>query len=189
MKMRMMMTVAMLVAGVVTETVAEEPAKLAVVKRSEHTYKVIYSGDAAETILTIKDQFGEVVFSDRINSARGFILPLNFSSLKPGTYTIEVVAGREKFSETIVLGRLRNPGSLPLTAHVAYLGKNRYLCSVKAEDQLPVTLSVQDANGEVYAEYRVEQPETAFVVSLKNFFTRPVFVFANEGGYSVAIRK
>lgn len=61
MKMRMMIAVAMLVAGVVTETVAEEPAKLAVVKRSEYTYKVIYSGDAAETILTIRDHFGEVV--------------------------------------------------------------------------------------------------------------------------------
>ncbi len=189
MKMRMMITVAMLVAGVVAETLADDPAKVAVVKRNDHTYKVIYTGDAAETILTVKDHFGEVVFSDRINSARGFILPLNFSSLKPGSYTIEVLAGREKFSETIVLGRLRNPGSTPLTAHVAHLGKNRYLCSVKSENQLPVTLSVQDVNGEVYAEYNFMQPETAFIVSLKNFFNRPVFVFSSDGGYSVAIRK
>lgn len=187
MKVRMMFAVAMLVAGVVTETLADGPAKLAIVKRSAHVYKVIYSGDAAETMLTVKNRFGEVVFSERINSARGFILPLNFARLQPGRYTIELVSGKEKFSETVVIGR--NAVNSPFTAHIAQIGDDRYLCSVRTTTELPVTLSVQNENGETWAEHRISQGETAFVVTLKNFSGKPVFILSDAEGHVVTIRK
>lgn len=190
MKVRLI-AVAMLVAGVVTTSLADEPAKLkmAIVKRSEHVYKVIYSGDAAETILTLKNHFGELVYFTHINSARGFILPLNFTNMQPGRYTIEVVSGRERFSETISYGGTVDKNTIPFIAHVSRLGANRYLCSVKSDGHLPVTLNVQDANGETLAQHRIDQAETAFVISLKNFSGKPIFVLNDATGHSVTIKK
>ncbi|MCS6974748.1 MAG: hypothetical protein NZM13_09710 [Cyclobacteriaceae bacterium] len=189
MKARKLMLVAVLVAGAVSGLWADTPVRMAIVKRGEGVYKVIYSGDASESTITIKNRFGEVVFSERINSAKGFILPLNFSRLQPGVYTVEVVSGRERFTDEIFHGEETKSPEAPFIAHITRLSANRYLCSVKATAHLPLKLTVLSESGEAFAVHPVTEAETAFVISLQNFTGRPVFVLENSYGQSVTIRK
>ncbi len=186
MKARFWITVTMLVAGVVTTALADEPARFAVVKRCEGVYKVIYTGTASQTIITVKNRFGETVFTERINSAKGFILPLNFSKLTPGLYTVEVNAGGERYVEEVYHG-VTGTSNTPLVAHVARIAASRYLLSVKSG--APVTLYVQNAQGETMAAHNFTTTESAWVISLKDFAGRPVFVVQDENGQTVTIEK
>ncbi len=188
MKMRMLITVTMLVAGVVTTALADTPARFAVVKRGESVYKLIYTGAAAEAIIAVKNRFDEVVFSERINSSNGFMLPLNFSGLQPGRYTVEVTSGKEKFTGVIEHGAAGSEANnKPFAAHVTRLKDARYLCSVRAN--APVTLFVQNAQGETLATHSFTQSEGALVISLKKFSGRPIFVLQDVNGQTVTIQK
>jgi hypothetical protein len=189
MKTSKLITVAMLVAGVVTTTWADVPSRFAVVKRGEGVFKLIYTGAAAQTIVTVKNRFGEIVFTERINSSKGFILPLNFTRLQPGSYLVEVTSGNEKYTEVIHYGVPReNQMAATVVAHVTRLADSRYLCSVKTNG-VPVTLYIQNEAGETLQQHQIQEAEAALVVSLKQFNGRPVFVLQDASGNAVTIRK
>jgi hypothetical protein len=190
MKTSKLITVAMLVAGVVTTTWADVPSRFAVVKRGEGVFKLIYTGAAAQTIVTVKNRFGEIVFTERINSSKGFILPLNFTRLQPGSYLVEVTSGNEKYTEVIHYGVPReNQMAATVVAHVTRLADSRYLCSVKTNGAEPVTLYIQNEAGETLQQHQIQEAEAALVVSLKQFNGRPVFVLQDASGNAVTIRK
>ena len=83
----------------------EEPssAKLAVVAvQGSQVVKVIYKTETAGKVkLSVYDAASKVVFTETRNSNEGFILPLNFSGLQSGQYTVELVDAAGTKSEKI----------------------------------------------------------------------------------------
>ena len=83
----------------------EEPSgnKLAVVAvQGSQVVKVIYKAETAGKVkLSVYDAASKVVFTETRNSNEGFILPLNFSGLQSGQYTIELVDAAGTKSEKI----------------------------------------------------------------------------------------
>lgn len=187
MKTKYMVALAALILSVVMVR-ADNPSRLKVLPRGNAVFKVIYTGDG-EVLITIKNRFDEVVFEEYMKSRDGFILPLNLSRMSPGRYIIEVWDGREKYSQVVYTNvSSKTHEGVPFSVHVSRLSSSRYLFSLKNNSNPPASLRVENASGELLAEYTFTEPEVAMVISLREFSGRPVFVVRNAA-YSVVIRK
>ena len=93
------------IGAAVTAVGKEEPSStgLAVVAvKGSEVVKVIYKAETAGKVkLSVYDASSKVVFTETRNSNEGFILPLNFSGLQSGQYTVELVDAAGTKSEKI----------------------------------------------------------------------------------------
>lgn len=106
MKTKSIYFAALFVIGAVVAAVGkEEPSnnKLAVVAvQGSQVVKVIYKAETAGRVkVSVYDAASKVVFTDTRISNEGFILPLNFSGLQSGQYTVELVDATGTKSEKI----------------------------------------------------------------------------------------
>jgi hypothetical protein len=83
----------------------EDPrnVRLAVVPvKGSEVFKVIYKGETTSKVrLNIYNSSSQIVFSETLTGTDGFIRPLNFSGLKAGVYTVELIEGSTKKTEKI----------------------------------------------------------------------------------------
>jgi hypothetical protein len=127
-------------------TAKNEPgnAGMAVVAtKGSEVVKVIYRGEAAGRVkITIFNASTEIVFSETRSSVDGFILPLNFSGLQSGEYTIELTDASGTKSEKI--------NYQPINAsniHVSKLNnEGRFLLSVVKDADEDITVRIYDAH-------------------------------------------
>jgi hypothetical protein len=115
--------------------------------------KVIYvNSDASDVRVSILDEHGDKVFSEKIRKYKGFIRPYNLMNLEEGTYRIEIEHEGDTFIRQIehVNGKHKNPDEAELLAHVAKVTKpdrkKRFLLSVPCagDDTLTVTIFSED---------------------------------------------
>ena len=78
-------------------------ASLSVVPvKGEQVFKIIYKNEKTGTVtVNILSPAGTVVFTETITSVEGFILPLNFSALPYGEYTVTVSDASGKKTEKL----------------------------------------------------------------------------------------
>jgi hypothetical protein len=82
----------------------DEPRKtgLAIVPVKNEVFKVIFKSESTGRIkLNIYNENGTVVFTDTVYGVDGFIRPLNFSGMRSGNYTIELVDASGKKAEKV----------------------------------------------------------------------------------------
>lgn len=152
-------------------------AGLAVVPvKGTEVFKVIYRGETAGKVkLSILDKAGVVVFSETINSVKGFIRPLNFGGLTFGEYTIELVdaAGKkvEKVNYIPQVSKIKN-------VHFAKVGttEGKYLLAVANEGKEVIYVQIFDsANKLVHEETKEINGDFAQLYSVKSL--APGFTF------------
>lgn len=104
MKTKSFMLAALVVFSALTTLANNDPNNtgLFVISGKSGVYKLIYEGEKPSSLtLTIFNNQGKVVYNETVRNLKGFIRPVNFKGMEPGTYTIQVKNGNQKM-ETVV---------------------------------------------------------------------------------------
>ncbi len=190
MKAKLFLGAAMIAAASVAWASDSVNVKFAVVERQNGIFKVIYEGQKPETVqLNVLDENGKVIFSRRIRKANGFMVPVNFSGMEHGTYTIQVSGTSGKYAKSIVYGKTREEAGKPVI-HVTRLNEQgKYLLSLVADEASRVSIAILDeANNTVYRESRYGN-SLGIVYNLKDVNGTPTFRIKTESGMNVTVRK
>lgn len=171
MKTRFFYLAALLVIGSTVGAVAkEEPttASVAVVAvKGSDVVRVIYKGITAGKVkVNIYNASSKVVFSESRNTTNGFILPLNFSGLQSGEYTVEVVDAIGSKSEKINYQPLKSETAV----HVARLAESgKFLLSVADNGSEVVTVKIFDEfNNLIHTSSKQFEDGFAQIFSIKS---------------------
>lgn len=168
------------IGAAVTAVGKEEPSNtgLAVVAvKGSEVVKVIYKAEAAGKVkLSVYDASSKVVFTETRNSNEGFILPLNFSGLQSGQYTVELVDAAGTKSEKINY----QPVAVK-SVHVSRVAsEGKFVLSVTSGNST-VGVKIYDAhNNLVHDSSKEVSGSYAQLFSIKNF-TGATFEITNGG--------
>lgn len=180
---------ALLVIGsAVTAIGKDEPksAGMAVVAvKGSEVIKVIYKGETPGKVkLNIYDAASQVIFSETRNSGEGFILPLNFSGLQFGEYTIELTDASGTKAEKINY----QPATTTNNVHVSKLNDGKFLLSV-ANGNEDINVKIFDAyNNLVHNSIKQVSGDFAQLYSFKNLSGSCTFEITNGAGVTTTLR-
>jgi hypothetical protein len=180
MKTKSILLAAMLMIS--TAVLADEPGapKLVVVGQKESgLFKVIYENPKSGKVkMTILNSNGDALYTESIKVNDGFILPVNFSGLTPGEYSIEVTDGTAKQIQKVSY----NTSSKAQTIHVAKLTNevNKYLLSVAAEGAINVRI-LDNANNIIHEQDLNVNGSLGLVYNLKAV-SSPTFEVTDSQG-------
>ena len=127
----------------------EEPRKTGLVVipvKGSETFKVIYRGEFPGSVkLNVYDRSGSRVLTESISGLNGFILPLNFTGLAFGEYTVEVVDFSGKKTEKIV-HRAEQSKKAATNMHISKIGREeaRFLLSVAGNASGVINVKIFD---------------------------------------------
>lgn len=126
-------------------------------------YTAIKSGDVSVSIF---DQAGKCVFTEKIKKTKGFVRPYNFGNRLPGDYTIHVENGAEKLVEKVHY----DAGKIEKLVSFVKIGKGKYLLSVKSNRADNVKVNIfNDEDKLINSHERFVDKEFAEVINLKNY--------------------
>ena len=119
-------------------------------------------------------------------SANGFILPLNFSGLQSGEYTVEVVDAIGSKSEKIYY----QPAVSSTSVHVARLEEaGKFLLSVAKSGNEEVVVKIYDEfNNLIHSSNKQFDGGFAQVYSIKNLTGSYTFQVTNSLGETTIVR-
>jgi hypothetical protein len=169
----------------------EEPRTtgLAVVPvKGSEIYKVIYRGESVGKVkLNIYNAGGILLLTQTFNSVDGFILPVNFSGLTAGDYTIELVDASGKKVEKVSFAAESNIKHV----HVTRLsgGQNKFLVSIANGGKERVNLRIYDSAGNLlHTENKLISGDFAQVYNLTKVSEHYTFEVTDAGGNTRSIK-
>ncbi len=165
--------------------VSEDPALSVTRKDSSDIYLINYSGSQMGTVtLTIKDERSNLMVRRTIRSQKGFLLPINFSSVPQGIYVIQIDNGAQK---RVVIVNYNND-TAPTYSHVSSLGDGRYLFSSSHAGTEKISIRIYDGNDKlVFAENRTINGHFATIFNLMNVSGKPYFEVSGTSGNSLMV--
>jgi len=181
---------ALSMAFVSVAAVAADPVgpKVVIVNQKEAgIYKVIYEGgQAGRVTMKIYNSAGKVVLDESYKGMEGFMLPLNFSGMKPGEYTIEVANASGKQTKTVSY-KVENKNQ---TIHVSKLGgESKYLLAVGNSGAEEINVRIFDGdNNLVHNENLTINGNFGQVYNLKNVTGLPSFEVTNQMGTTKVVK-
>lgn len=184
MKTRSVFFAALLVAtAAMSATGKNEPAVtgMAVVAATgSEIVKVIYKGETSGKVkLTIYNAAESVVYSET-KTSNGFILPLNFSGLEYGEYTIELTDASGTKVEKINY----QPQVSPTHIHVSQLNEDgKFLLSIARTSNADINVKIYDGSNKlVHDGNKKVYGETAELYSIKDYRGACRFEITNGAG-------
>ena len=144
MKTKSILISALMIFGVVLSSAANSGAESAngftvVPVKGSNVYKIVYKGENQGKVkVSLYNKKSELIFSEKLNQ-NGFILPLNFSNLEKGEYTVELTDASGKKSQKITYGIEAAPSNY---IHVSKLSNEdgKYLISVRNANAINVKI-------------------------------------------------
>lgn len=178
-----------MVLATVSAIAKDAPANtgLAVVQvKGSDVFKVIYKGENTGKVkLNIYNSQDEVIFTETF-VADGFILPVNFSGLQYGEYTIELIDAAGKKSEKISLSAAKSVKNIHL-AKVSEEGK--YLLAIAGKGNQKINVKIFDkANNLLHSETRDINGDFAQVYAIKNVSGPVTFEISDSTGIAKTVR-
>jgi len=162
---------------------ADEPGspKLVVLSQKESgLFKVIYNNAKTTKVkMTILNSNGDALYTESIKVTDGFIVPVNFSGLTPGEYSIEVSDGTAKQVQKVsYLASTREQ-----SVHVAKLTNeaNKYLLSVANQGMINVRI-LDGANNIIHDQNLNVDGTLGLVYNLKSVSGNPTFEVTDGNG-------
>jgi hypothetical protein len=132
----------------------------------------------------VKDRDGKEMLTKSIKSAKDFTMPLNFSSVDEGTYTITIDNGSEKLTQTLNYANEK----AQTYSHVANLGDNHYLFTSSNAGSEKVTIRIyNDAEEMIYEKEYVIKGETAILFDLKEMSGTAFFEISEKTGTFIMV--
>lgn len=169
----------------------DEPRRtgMAVVQvKGSETFKVIYKGETAGKVkVNIYNSEAKVILSQTINTVDGFILPVNFSGLNAGEYTVEIVDAAGKKIEKVSIGS-KNFNAVHVSKIAQENGK--YLLSVaNTTPGQEINVKIFDANNNIiHNETKVVSADFAMVYKLNAASSAYTFEVSDNAGKTKTIR-
>lgn len=171
MKTRSLYFAALLViSAAVTAVGKDEPtnASLAVVSvKGSEVIKVIYKSETAGKVkINVYDATNKIVFAGTRNNVEGFILPLNFSGLEYGVYTVELTDAAGTKTEKISYQSAKTSN-----IHIAKVGQDgKFLLSVAKNGNEDINVKIFDShNNLVHNSTKQVDGDFAQLFTIKNF--------------------
>jgi uncharacterized protein (DUF2141 family) len=190
MKTKSIFFAAILVAGVAVGAIAKEvpsEAGMAVVSvKGSEVVKVIYKGIAAGKVkVNVYNAASKLVFSESTNSVEGFILPLNFTGLDAGQYTVEIVDAVGVKSEKIEY----QPTVATTNVHISKLNQDgKFLLSVAKNTDENISVRIYDQNNNlVHSSSKKVAGDFAQVFSFATFSGSYTVEVTNEQGQTTTV--
>ena len=176
MKLNVLLIAALMTISAGINAVAKEDprnVRLAVVPvKGSEVFKVIYKGEAPTKVrINVYNASSQIVFSETLSGTDGFIRPLNFSGLKAGEYTIELVEGSNRKSEKVTYTPVATASANKIV-RISKLNENegRFLVSIGNAGTEAITVRILDRNNNVlYSEVREISGDFAQVYRVKDF--------------------
>lgn len=164
----------------------EEPSNskgLAVVPvKGSEVFKVIYKGEAVGKVrLNVYNQASELVFTESISGLDGFIRPLNFSGLKPGEYTLEIIDAAGKKVERVNY----QPNKSSKYVHISKVAdeEGKFLIAVSGTGKEEINVRIYDsASNLVHNESKVIDGSYAQVYNIKKITGAVTFQVTDNAG-------
>lgn len=149
-----------------------------VATKGSEVVKVIYRGEGKVKI-TILNGSTEIVYSETRNSVEGFILPMNFSGVEPGEYTIELTDASGTKSE-----KFNYQPTIASNIHVNKLNdEGRFLLSVAKNAGENITVKIYDAdNNLVYNTTKKVSGDLAELYSINKYRGACTFEVSDNAG-------
>ncbi len=151
------------------------------VKGSE-IFKLVYKGETTGKVrLNIYDSQSQRILTQSFTGVDGFICPLNFSALKPGEYTIELVDAAGKQTEKIVYAKENRLKFV----HISRINDadGKYLLSVSNKSAGAINVRIFDAkNNLIFAETKEVKGDFAQVYNLSNISKAYTFQVTDDAG-------
>lgn len=175
MKFNVLLIAALMTISAGINAVAKEDphnVRLAVVPvKGSEVFKVIYKGETpAKVRINVYNASSQIVFSEILSGTDGFIRPLNFTGLKAGEYTIELVEGANRKSEKVTY----TPAGTVASTKIVRISKlneteGRFLVSIGNAGTEAITVRILDRNNNVlYTESREISGDFAQVYRVKD---------------------
>jgi len=179
-----------MVAGVAVSAVAKEvpsEAAMAVVSvKGSEVVKVIYKGVTAGKVkVNVYNAASKVVFSESRSTVEGFILPLNFTGLDAGQYTVEIIDAVGVKSEKIQY----QPTVATTNVHVSKLNaEGKFLLSVAKNTDENISVKIYDENNNlVHSSAKKVAGDFAQVFTFSNFSGAYTVEVTNERGQTTVV--
>jgi hypothetical protein len=156
-------------------------------KDSSNVYLLNYvSPKPGNLVVTIKDDLGSTLVTRSLASTREFSLPVNFSSVSEGVYSVQVENSGEKSVRSIAY----NHDTAPTYSHVIGIGNSRYLLEASHAGTENISVIIYDGEGNiVYEQKKVLRGNFTFLFNLKNVPGEPSFRVFEESGHSPMVVK
>jgi hypothetical protein len=169
----------------------DEPRKtgLAVIPvKGGEVYKLVYRGESIGKVkLSIFNSTGALVLTESIHGTDGFILPLNFTGLTSGEYTVEVLDASGKKAEKIIY----QPSHSISSIHVSKLSaiESKFLVSISNKGSETIVLNIYDSeNNLIHGEIRNISGDFAQVYKLQSLSSGFRFEITDLAGITKTIK-
>ncbi len=170
----------------------DEPRKtgMAIVQvKGSEVYKVIYKGETTGKVkMNIYNSDAKVILSQTFNGVDGFIVPVNFSGLNAGEYTIELVDATGKKVEKVAYGKTKAGNIIHVSKIINEAGK--FLLSVaNAEAGQQIHVKIYDANNNlIHNQTKSISDDFAIVYKLDAASTAYTFEVTDNAGTTKTVR-
>lgn len=172
-----------------TASIQQDSSFLYISRRdSSNVYLLNYtSPKPGNLVITIKDDLGSTLVTKSLPSTKVFSLPVNFSPVAEGIYTIQVENRGEKNVKSLDY----NHNTAPTYSHVIDLGNSRYLLEASHAGTENISVIIYDGSGNVvFEQKKVLRGNFTFLFNLKNVYGHPTFGVFEESGHSpMVVRK
>lgn len=121
----------------------DKAEEVKLVKTSNRIYNVIYPFEEETTVaVTIRNEKGHVVKTERIENRKGFMRSYDFSQMNEGLYKIQFEDGDERFEKSLILSNEKSLDLIPKA-------NGRYQLLAKFSDRSDLYVNIFDEKGEI----------------------------------------
>ena len=149
-------------------------------KDTTSVYLVNYMGSkTGKVTITIKDDTKTTILSKSYKDVRDFSLPLNFSSVPEGVYTVQIDNGTEKTVRALTYTK-----DIATTyTRVENLGDGQYLLTSSHSGKERITVRVyNESSVKVFEEEKTVRGDFSMLFNLKNVTGQPYFEVSEKSG-------
>jgi uncharacterized cupredoxin-like copper-binding protein len=141
---------------------------VAVMNYGSNSFKVFYKAQKSGNVtVSIRNEKGEIVYSEKLLKIDGFIRPYNFENLPAGQYSIQIENQEGKQVEKVNFGA----GKVEKIVTIAKVpsDEGRYLLSGFSKGADNISVHIYDAEGKtIYTEDRKVDGRFQQIYNLKN---------------------
>ncbi len=191
MKTNVLLIAALFMVSAIGAVAEENPGNtgFAVVPKGTDVFKVIYKTEKTygRVKMNIYNAESQLIYSETVTGG-GFIVPVKFSGLAAGTYTIEIADGANRVTETVNYQPAKAAASKKVV-HVSRLaGENeKYIVSLANAGTETVTINIYDNFDRlVFNETKKITGEFAQIYTVKNKKVSSIEVIDEAGNRKVS---
>jgi flagellar hook assembly protein FlgD len=160
-------------------------SKVVVINQKAGLFKVIYEGATAGRVsMRITNQNGQEVYAETVQAKNGFIVPVNFTGMEKGAYTVEISDKNGRVSQTVNYSEEKEELKNAHVTKIAEAGK--YLVAVGNRGEGQITVRIYDENSNLVHDQDLKITGNYGVVyNLQNVTGAPRFEITDEKGKSL----